>query len=140
MLYLVKRYLHCICLRYKLRRFITCQQDAIYVTLLNANKEETVLKYNIEDFENFRLKQNISRGEMGIFLREILWNPPFFSRTSIASYWLQPILDFYSPTDILALMFNINIDSLNKLSKHAELTILSEEIIKRRLYLYVKVR
>ncbi|OOF72417.1 hypothetical protein [Rodentibacter caecimuris] len=142
------RYLY---LRWRLKKFLLKEQESqleVFLKHISSNR----CYIDIDLFESFRSQHKLSLGEMGILLREILWNPyKFFSfESDLVLDWLYPSLDYYSDYEILKVVFTptllSQIDNSLKNEKRDELEIvqdfyrsLVEYIIRKRLYLYSNI-
>ncbi|OOF79644.1 hypothetical protein BKG93_06130 [Rodentibacter ratti] len=142
------RYLY---IRWRLKKFLLKKQESqleVFLKHISSNR----CYIDIDLFESFRSQYKLSLGEMGILLREILWNPyKFFSLESdLVLDWLYPSLDYYSDYEILKVVFKptllSQIDNSLKNEKRDELELvqdfyrsLVEYIIRKRLYLYSNI-
>ncbi|OOF59754.1 hypothetical protein [Rodentibacter myodis] len=142
------RYLY---LRWRLKKFLLKEQESQLEAFLERTFSNRCY-INTNPLESFRSEHKLTLGEMGILLREILWNPyKFFTfESDLVLDWLYPSLDYYSDNEILKVVFSPTllslIDIFLKNKKQDELEIIQdfyrslvEYIIRKRLYLYSNI-
>lgn len=133
---IIYRYIRQVYFRGKLKRYYLEEQNRLfnYATTKNLNHQN--LKYNIEVLEEFRIFHHIEKGEMGILIREVFW-----MNNGIIFEWALPILEYYSDLDVLHFVFKDSVEFIDDINKQDEdhnfAMVLTENIIKNRLYLYI---
>lgn len=89
----------------------------------------------------FRIERyQLSLAEMGILLRESVWMPYNYmgSKYGIIRDWIHPLFDYYSDLEILCFVMPIKHKSMEEIQQLEPdlITSLTEEIIRKHLYIY----
>lgn len=122
------------CLRHGYFRYLIKKQLRATIHQYLTISPEGQEKYEMllqQDIERFRIKHQLTRGEIGIFLREFYWSD---------NGWLgiEPLFEHYSNWDILQAYFPKYVHDMNNLDEEF-IGDLVDYLIQFRFYLYIKI-